>query len=207
MTFFFFCLLKNWRHHQASELLYCALQLYGHGVEVKMIYSAGVHGGGGGGGNTASFSSRRRYPQVAMCSGFESAAALPILHLETGPALQQCLALNRWGKEGGNLSSSSTWFRRGGGGNGDDEQRRHCTALQRLERGGGGRVGEGMSTKPLTTRWRHLHICIEPLESANQGKGKDNAHYEELTRHFLHFRADWSSTYFFNQQFFSPRQS
>lgn len=87
------------------------------------------------------------------------------------------------------------------GGNGDDELYR---ATEAREGWGGG--GGGMSTKPLTTRRRHLRICIEPLETGNQGKGKDNAHYEELTRHFLHFLADWSSTYFFNQQFFSPRQ-
>lgn len=40
----FFCLLKNWKHHQTSELFYCTLELYGHGTEVKVIYLLELRG-------------------------------------------------------------------------------------------------------------------------------------------------------------------
>lgn len=57
-----------------------------------------------------------------------------------------------------------------------------------------------MSTKSLMELLCHIHICIEPLKTGNHEKGKDNAHYEELTQHLL---VDWGPTCFFNQQFFS----
>lgn len=132
---FFFCLLKNWRHHQTSELLYCALQLYGHGAEVKVIYSAGVHRGVG-------------ETRLVFQPGVD------ILKSPCAPALKapcRCqFSILKPDPLFNNASLSTSGGRReeiyhpvqpglGGerGGNGDDEQRRHCTALQRLERGGG----------------------------------------------------------------------